>query len=743
MSLNYTESFFAFGRYNGSDAFDAAPGAGNEARNNFNLALQRAGYNTFMPANTSNDTSGGLVVRPDPIYPERNVLVHSSNAGPTVNLGVSAAFRKPMPVTDKQIIVGFSLYVPAEYVANVGNSTVPVFRMVAALQADANWYVAATVLNAAKEVFRITNDLSIRWGTDATQSSRKLRAGQLNYIEVRIDATAVNVWIDDTLVMIKQVSLITQTLGMVFENNVNSGAGGTNMSGAPGRWAMGNMYWMIVDGIAPQQRLGNSTRVIGSRPDADVDVRFVRPIAAPTNASVAAQDIVDAPAQQLQSTTVGDFDTYSTATAGASSEAVRSMGMVHAVGVKVLAANLEADIHRIKPYTKYNTSGEGADVKSRDLAILTGLPFSRTVRAMGIRPTDKCIFVVGDGEMIYRSGPNCDINNWTKISDTGAARYFASMWFRSDGGVLFGGSAVNGAVNGTGLLSWLPPGTDSLALPLVGTAGVSGNVIGWGMAPDGSKLMGFSGTATITRVITATPAIYNSAAPHTATWAASNPGLTPDNAAGGAAMLTKPDGSQIMALQLLATDFAYVNSNAAVTSWTARAHGDTGVAYGALGYDGAAWLIGSSISGGLNGSPQIRRSLDASTFTPATGFGNALAGANAILRGFASNQATQESMAFGDGGCMAMTMDGINWRQLPRLTTQPLYAGVCMTDGNFLIGGGAGTMLRTITPTTDTSLLPLAGYSMAFGSAVFNPGTGQPWTPAEASNALFGVRLTT
>lgn len=738
MSMIYTESFGAFATYNGSDAFDAT---NNAQRLNFGLALQRAGFGYATSANTTADNSGGFMVRPDPLYPERNVLAHSSAAAANVNVGVTAAFRKAMPITDRQIIIGFSVYIPPDYVANVNNSTVAVLRVNAALQSDASWQALGISLSAPKEVMRIANDLSVRWGTDAVQSGRRLRVGAVNYIELRIDPTNVSAWIDDVLVMSKQASVIPQTVGFIFENNINAGAGGTNMSGTPGRWALGNMYFMLVDGIAPTQRLGPTTRIIAVRPKTDVDVRFIRPISAPSNASVAGQDIVDNPAQQLQSTTVGDFDTYGVPTDDPAANAIRTMAMVHTVVTKVLAANLEADPHKIKPYSKYLNSGEGADVRPRDWSLLTGLPFTRTIRAMAVRPSDNCVFLCGDGEMIYRSGPNYDISQWTKISDTGATRNYQCMFFRADGGVLFGSNNTAVSSGAQTNWAWLPPGTDTI--DPAGSLTVSAGSLA--MSPDGTRLYSYrlAGSANNldVRYITATQ--LNSATPHTPTWTTIAPtGLTPTTASGFSTVIAKGDGSVLMALLGSASDSVFVNGNAVASAYVARPHGDSSNLYSAAVWDGVAFLIGATSSGGTNGAPQIRRSVDASSFVPATGFGNTATGANSQLRAGIANTATQESMFVGDAGAMVMSLDGISWRQLPRLTTQNLYAGVVLPTGDFLIGGANGVMLRSQVPGTETTLQPLAGYTMAYGTSTFNPKTAAPWTPAEAADAMFGVRLT-
>jgi len=456
---------------------------------------------------------------------------------------------------------------------------------------------------------------------------------------------------------------------------------------------------------------------------------------------VAAQDIVDSPSQQLQSTTVGDFDTYGT-TDVASKDAIRTMGMVHAVATKVLAANLEADVHKIKPYVKSGLSGEGADAKAREFAIITGLPFARTIRAMGVQPGTNCIFICGDGEMIYRSNPNYDISVWTKIMDTGTARNFRSMWFRSDGGILFGATGLTGG-SSAGLLSWLNPGTDTLSTPATGGTGTqTPGAASFALSPDGSRLVAYQLPSGSTSTWTNWTSGMNTATPHQQTWTLLASGITPA-ADGFQKVVGKPDGSAFLAMVGDARDSVYTNATANLSAWTPRPTGDAATVWSAAIWDGTAWLIGANASGGANGAPFIRRAADGSTWTPATGFGNSTAGANQALRGAASNRATQETIFFGDGGAMVMSMDGINWRQLPRITTQPLYDGIVLPNGDFLIGGGAGVMIRTQKPGTDTSLQPLAGYSMAFGSAIFNPETAAPWTPAEAADSLFGVRLTT
>lgn len=65
-----------------------------------------------------------------------------------------------------------------------------------------------------------------------------------------------------------------------------------------------------------------------------------------------------------------------------------------------------------------------------------------------------------------------------------------------------------------------------------------------------------------------------------------------------------------------------------------------------------------------------------------------------------------------------------------------------MANGDWLIFGTNGQSALYTAQPNDASLAPLAGYAMSFNSSAINPATGAAWTPAEASQAQFGMRLT-
>jgi hypothetical protein len=102
---------------------------------------------------------------------------------------------------------------------------------------------------------------------------------------------------------------------------------------------------------------------------------------------------------------------------------------------------------------------------------------------------------------------------------------------------------------------------------------------------------------------------------------------------------------------------------------------------------------------------------------------------------------TQESIFVGNAGAVVASLDGIEWRQMPRLTALNLLAAVCLPSGDFILGGQNGVLLRYGSPGKDSQLVPLSGYNMVVGTSVINPQTGAAWTPAEAADAQFGVRI--
>jgi hypothetical protein len=732
MSVQHTESFYAFGKYAGGDAFDTE---GNTARQQTALNLARAEYEVKTSANTDANNSGGFVVRANAVRPTQNALFHSNGVVTPNNLGVSAALKKVIAVNSKDVIIGFNMFVPSDYVANVNSSTVPCFRMAATLASDANWQTAViSPLSSSKELFRVSNDLAVRWGTDSTQSSKKLAAGALNYLEVKIEPGLVSVWIDDTFVMQKAITVVPEAICWIFENNLNAGAGGTSMSGAAGRWGMSDMYVLYDDGVAPTVRLGPTTQLIGSRPDEDISVDFVRPPGYTSNAQVAAQDITDNPPGLLSSTTVGDYDTYASAQNDA---AIRAAAMVHAVVVKSLVTNLEPNLHTVRPYAAMGAS-QAADQKGRELVKINPIPSGRTIRAMAIRPSDGAIWAVGEAGSIWKSGPAADYTTWTRVADAADVSSFTGIAFRADNV----GVAVMVPPTGTSRAYMIRPGSDAVNVPGAVTTDYR-QFPSTGVVPAAAALSYDNNTFIVSSSyagVANTTYFARSADPINGAWTQVTLAIT--TSTGGSGQMAKTANRLVATLTSIAGSVAKTDNNG--TSFEALSYSDTAAPYTAITHDGTALIIAySSNDVALASGPRIRRSTDnGATWSAATPMGTALVGGSQILRAGASNVGSGESLFAGDAGAVVVSDDGINWRQMPRLTTSNLYAAIALPNGDILVGGAAGTLLVYRKQSVDIPLAPLTGYHMALNASVLNPATGSGWTAEQAADSEFGVRLT-
>lgn len=725
MTAIYTESFVAFGQYNGSDEFSPAV---TSARLAHAANLRRAEFEVVLAANTSDATSGGLFVRDDPVAPGRSSLVHSAGSVAPGNNGVTAAFRRALPITDDPILIGFSVFIPADFVKSNAPSTVPCLRLAASTKADAAWSVLSlTPIYAAKECFRISQDLQVRWGTDAAQSSVTLAAGALNYVELEIGPNDVRVWVNDVFVLQKIVSLVPQSVGWIFENNINAGAG-TQMTGNAGRWAIGNMYWLTKDATFPNVRLGPSTRCIGSRPEVDADVRFSRPALAPTNASVAGQDLVENPPQVLQAQAIGDFDLYSS-TQG---DEVADMSLVHVVASKVLASNLEPETHYIRGVTGDSSA---ADPKGRALKLLVNkLPFN--VYDMAIRPGTTTIYAVGSGSSIYKSGSNFDVSAWTPVYSDSTGFICTSITFTPDGRGIVGRNTNTGGA----------PTLLSVAVLII-AAGADVVTAGAGrntgqatttptdliVAPDG-------------RIVTAsnqsggTTTLYMGNSVNGGVSFTSPGVIVPSPLGAGMTQLAK-NNSRIVGVFNQVADSVLTSDDSGAT-WSLRGHGASLLTQVAT-WDGIAFIImGSTLDTANGGAPAGRRSFDASSWSALNFGGSNVVGAAAQALFAASNVSNQESIFGGTAGALLATKNGLDYRQLPRLTTASLRAGLVLPSGDFVISGDTGVLLTYATESKDTALVPFATYAMAFNSTIFNPVTGQKWTPVDAAVAQFGAKLT-
>jgi hypothetical protein len=711
MSLLFTESFMAFAKWAGDDAYTTA---NTTMRNGYMNAFKRAGYYALIAAQDLNYKSGSLVVRADPVYPDRAALVYSSgnttnnNNGAAWNFG--AGIRKPLVSQGKPVIGGFSLYVPPEFVPSPYNSgAVATLYIVGGLASDTSISAAST-----NTLFIINSDLSVSNFALARQSTKVLVPGRLAYVEYRFTDNEVKVWIDDVLVLQSAVSIPTESIGFIYyQNNPTTGS---FMQGAAGRWAISNWYNLTEDAQAPNVRLGPTTRVIGVRPNTDVSTNFVRPVDAPSNAAVAGQDLVDAPTWTLQSSTAGDKDVYSTTTDTATS----SGALIHAVATKVLVSNLESNPHTVRPLIVSAAGAEKEDPRPRQFVTLTSPFGTRNMYSVARRPTDGKVFASGVGNAVFASNAAADANNvqWTQIQDEGGAGT-AIMAFRSNGIGIIARSDYKFQI--------IPVGSDtpSAAVSFTTTGYIPQCML---VLPDNTTLIGCANGRIYRCLGSSDPSVaanWTLLVPFTAAIQTLHyhPGLNRVVASIGAStnVLTSDDGG---------------------ATWTTRAAGlatstGSGIGISQMAFDGSWFTIVLQNTVSAN---YIRRSQDGIAWSSPSYNTN---GSTQAVISFAFGDSINGIMFFHKTANTAVTTNdgGANFRRAQSYAND-LYGACVMPNGDWFMVGQSGLLMAYTSAQIDTPLVPLAGYTMAYNAATTNPDTGAAWTPAEAAAAKFGMRVT-
>lgn len=692
MSLIWTESFMGFKRHNG-------PMGANTAAETM-AALQAAGYTTFLASTGANY---GLAISDDPVVPERAGLRVNNS---TTMSGLVQVVARELPPTLHPIIFGFSLFIPSSFVpASGGAATVLQVGLHPKGATD-----LGTLHNTAERVaFRIGTNLGIYAGGQSNpQSQMRPAPGKTSYFEVRFDGTQVSVWMDDALVIQNET---VEQAGMI------SFGFGSQTPYQPQDWALGNIYILSQDDVAPNVRLGPTTRVIGRRPAEDVRTDFLRPAAFASNAAVAAQDITSTPDHTLQSTSVGDTDIYD---AGVDSDTA-SAGIVHAVSLKVMAANLEVAPHELK--TLILSDSEESDEEGA--LVMQQIPnfTSRTLNFIIEHPT-KGLIAGGNGEALYCSTD--DGETWTQISETGSTVHYNHGVFssngngvilRSDGGVMYCHDsspidewqyAASGvaydfkriAANGDTFFM-VGNGSSShhrkLTYPKDGplTFGASGMVgaLRYDVAYDNGTWLAVG----ITNAV-----VMSRSEDNGASWAQLDTGLS----SSGAALRR----------------FAFGNG-----TWLMVSTGQTSVYNLFRSVDnGLTWVdVTTAIS---NSYRHITEMKFADGLFIAVGFGRA----NAVT--------------LTEGVLIATSPDGINWKYYPRLKLGNV-ANACANGllisktGRLIVVGTSGDVFIS-KPIGQVKPLPvMGGYQLLYSPASKDPATGLPWAPEAAAASQFGMRV--
>lgn len=717
MSLIFTESFAAFERTDNATAeIDAL-------RTAMAANLRRGGYDVNIRTSTTTvQDRTGFVVRADPISPERSALVYSSGNTANANNGAvnssnGAQIRRVLPSVGAPIIGGFSLYIPQEYVPPVV-SVPPVLRVNASPANTTGWGSIGGALGAdqALQIFQVSQDLLVR-AHSTNQSSKALVPGRLNYLEFRITEKDVRVWLDDVLVLQHATALVPESIAFIFDQH-NAAAPATFMYGLPSRWAISNFYVLAEDAVAPNVRLGPTTRVIGVRPSSDVDVDFQRPAGFDSNAQVASQSIVDSPVASLQSTQVGDEDVYATALDTATPNAK----LVHGIATKVIAANLDSTAHAVRALIRSASGTERVDNRPRELKIVPGIvsPLARTFWDIACRPTDNKIFMCGAAESLYVTPPNGKPGSpWTAILDVGSAINYRGIAFRQDGtGVL---------ARSDGKIQILSPGSD-VPGPLINPGAANNTAVLQGLIvlPDGAFLM--TGANGYCMRCAGDPSVP-------ANWTRTFPATTSNLARPVLAVNTG-----MLIINSTSTAGLLWSSADLGLTWTQRATGGV-QAQGdrqQFASDGTNFLYINQLTAT---SGYMRYSSDAVNWIAPSTVYNSLGGSNGGVLQFLFGH---EGMFFIFGPTANAWFTTRNpmeaYRRLNGDGTT--MNGACIaSNGDIMFASNGGVQLAYTSQEFDYPLAPLSGYKMAYNTSVVNPDTGLAWTPEQATQAQFGLRI--
>lgn len=713
MSVLSTESFIAFEAINSID--DTFVAANTTARNAVAANLRRAGYQVAIAQNTTAGSSSGFAVRPDPVNPERNALFFSSGGVTTPT--VAAAIRKILPIINGEALVGgFTLFIPNEYVKSNVSTTTPLFRITASGQGDASWGAIGTdANNLTREVLRISQDLQIRYATDAAQSQKTLVPGRINFIEYRISTNDIRVWIDDVLVMQKNsIALNVETIAFIFEQNALVG-GSTNLTAAPGRWSIGNWYNLVEDIYAPNVRLGPTTRIIGVRPNTDIDVHFQRPNGFASNAAVASSNLVDAPAATLQSTSVGDQDIYATTT----DTTTASGKMIHAVAVKVLASNLESNPHAIRPILRSQGGVESSTPKPREWRLMASPISTKQLNVVVRRPTDGKIFAAGNSiALLTNAQDGAQGTPWTLISDDGGGVHYTALAFRSDGWGVLGRS--------DGKYQFIPPGQDApnAAVAIQANANLINHILA---IPSGKFVVACNGNKIMLGPLatTSTPDVV-------ANWTIATPQIANIKMVAYSPTLGTGSGRILVLSDQAGALINTARSDDNGATWATSYNGANTNTNAVVLWDGSAFHTLATATG------TARKSTDGSTWVADGSTWNSIGGQQLI--GGTADGTTM--IAVGANGIATVCNNSSDWRPISKATTASLRSICTLASGDYLAVGDAGAVVQYTTGVTDGSMAPLGGYIPYYNVATLNPATGTAWTPAEAAGAQFGMRLT-
>lgn len=672
MSLIWTESFASFPRFEGAWS--------TEQRLVTEDALRAAGYAVYR----SHDTIGDWRVVDDPVMPRRAGLAFRISGGTNHYIKVG----RDIPTTFAPIIFGFSIFIPTS-VAD-GADTHHFFNV------EFNT-TGAQAQAGSINLFSLDAAFNIRIN-GAIQSAFKPKKGLLNYFEVRVGDGQLRVWMNDALVGQRELDTLSGQIAFIIH-------GSNTFSIAD--VVLGNLYILAEDDIEPNVRLGPTTRVIGRRPSQDVRTMFGRPsVAFETNAEVVAQDLMRIPELTLQSETPGDTDLYA---ADEVSDIVTAP-MIHAVGVKVYGANLDAEPHSLRPLI---VSGEAEAGNDGPMAFDVLPRFTTAnLNVVAERPDGGIAIAGNSGELWYSTSGG---ETWSKVEQLEEginvpSSNIVSGVFSDNGNGIF----IN--TDGTLLLCPAEGGIDqwkhggSIGLTYRNQLSIDANgdlfwVRGWSSYSSGNHRK-----------------------------------------------LTYPVGGEVALAGVVNGAFGslvHAGDGVWYSTWTGTSTGssagvtrylDDGASSSSVLSLGRARSI-QAIAGGdivmvyyysyLNLTKTLYISRDRGTTWSSIGTGSRT-----------SLKHSNGHFFFWHADNLSITTDGITWNTYNGVLGGNAISDILVTRSGRMIAVGANGLVAVTRPLPHTKhLAPLSGYQMMFNVAGRDPATGLPWVGGAASAAKFGMRV--
>lgn len=244
-------------------------------------------------------------------------------------------------------------------------------------RATQNW----AVVTSNGTIDKVPPTFRMKGAADPNNSGIQLKYDTDHFFECEVDTVAqtIKVWVDDVYA---GTAAWNATYDAGFANGFQIRYGYVFGGNFAANADMGGLYISdiycvdLTDGVAPNTRLGKTTRVMGEAPDSDVSTMFTRPDGFNGNYDVVNDPIADtaAPSAYLSGDGAGAEDMYQSA----GSAITQFAGSVYAVQIHARFQNASASSHTLAIPTQDATTktenslgniGAGSGIQMRSVVL--------------------------------------------------------------------------------------------------------------------------------------------------------------------------------------------------------------------------------------------------------------------------------------------------------------------------------------------------------------------------------------